>query len=138
MKIQSGGSTVVQCRRTDMMELMPIFAILPTRLKTNLTCIINIQSIPRSKHTAPELQNPVSQSRTVQSTSLTACVVVIVMVRCTARNTAVYKQPVNLRSQPSNSVHSCSRHGVVASRLTSERPGSVILFQKTFTVLSCF
>jgi hypothetical protein len=32
-------------------------------------------------------------------------------------------------------VLSCSRHGVVAARLTSERPGSVITLSKTLTVL---
>ena len=33
-----------------------------------------------------------------------------------------------------NAVHSCSRHGVVAARLTSERPENVIHVSKTFTV----
>jgi hypothetical protein len=35
-----------------------------------------------------------------------------------------------------NTVQSCSRHGVVADRFNSERPGSVIHFSKTLTPLS--
>jgi len=31
-----------------------------------------------------------------------------------------------------DTVHSCSRHGVVAAKLVSRRPGGVIQFQKTF------
>lgn len=34
-----------------------------------------------------------------------------------------------------NTVHSCSRHVVVAVRLTTERPGSVVPFSKTFPPL---
>jgi len=34
-----------------------------------------------------------------------------------------------------DNVHSCSRHGVVAERLTSERPGSVTRISTTFTLL---
>jgi hypothetical protein len=40
-----------------------------------------------------------------------------------------------LLAESPNTVDSCSRHGVVAAGLTSERPGSVIPVSKTFNVL---
>jgi hypothetical protein len=43
--------------------------------------------------------------------------------------------PDYLLAEPYNAVHSCSRHGVAAVRLNSERPGSVITVSKTFTLL---
>jgi len=36
----------------------------------------------------------------------------------------------HLLSQPSDTLHSCSRHGLVAARLTSEQPGSIIPLSK--------
>jgi len=35
-----------------------------------------------------------------------------------------------------NTVHSCSRHGSVATRLTTERPASIVPIPKTFTILA--
>jgi uncharacterized protein YqkB len=37
-----------------------------------------------------------------------------------------------------DNVHSCSRQGVVAARLTSERPGSVMSLSQTFTPLGLY
>jgi hypothetical protein len=37
-----------------------------------------------------------------------------------------------------NTAHSCSRHGVVAAILASERPGSVIPVSNTFTLLGIY
>jgi len=37
-----------------------------------------------------------------------------------------------------DTVHSCSRHGVVAAALTSERPGSVMSLSQTFTPLGVY
>lgn len=37
-----------------------------------------------------------------------------------------------------NTVHSCSRHGFVAVTLTSERPGNVIPFSKTFVLFRVY
>jgi hypothetical protein len=47
----------------------------------------------------------------------------------------VQQWPHKLLLELSYFLHSCSRYGVVAARLTSERPGSVIPVSKTFTVL---
>jgi hypothetical protein len=46
------------------------------------------------------------------------------------RRIHLYWRPNNLIAEPPNTVRSCSRHGVVAAWLTSERPGSVYLFRK--------
>jgi len=37
----------------------------------------------------------------------------------------VYQWPGNLLADSPDTARSCSRHGLVAARLTSERPGSV-------------
>jgi hypothetical protein len=43
--------------------------------------------------------------------------------------------PNYLLPEPLNTVHSCSRQGLVPARFTSERPGSVIPIPKTSTLL---
>jgi len=35
-----------------------------------------------------------------------------------------------------HTVYSCSRHGLVTARITSERPGNIIPVPKTFTLLA--
>jgi hypothetical protein len=51
----------------------------------------------------------------------------------------VQQWPDYLLAELPNTVHSCKRHGVVAARLTAERPGSVYTcFKNIFPVLSKF
>jgi hypothetical protein len=60
-------------------------------------------------------------------------VTINVLMQCAAGRIQYWT--ISVLSEFPNTVHSCSRHGVAAVRLTSERPGSVLPVRKTLTLL---
>ena len=61
----------------------------------------------------------------------TPCIILWQQHSFNKQASSLQRRPANLPAELLDTAHSCSRHGVAADRLSSERPGSVTAISKT-------